>query len=54
MSKNWRLRVPDGSDKKYEPPTIERLGTLTELTQGGTTGVSDGISGGASGATGSL
>jgi hypothetical protein len=27
----------------YEPPTIERLGTLAELTQGGALGLSDGM-----------
>lgn len=29
----------------YEPPRITRLGTLAELTQGGTDTISDGVSG---------
>ena len=31
----------------YEPPTIERLGTLAELTMGGSTGPPDSLSGAA-------
>lgn len=29
----------------YEPPRITRLGTLAELTQGGTVGLNDGTGG---------
>ena len=29
----------------YQPPTIERLGTLAELTQGGAPGPDDGLGG---------
>lgn len=36
----------------YRPPSVERLGTLAELTQGGTVGVDDGLGG--AGDTGSL
>ena len=36
----------------YEPPTIVRLGTLAELTQGGDTGLDDGTGG--AGDTGSV
>ncbi|MGH7567652.1 MAG: lasso RiPP family leader peptide-containing protein [Gemmatimonadales bacterium] len=27
-------RLPDGSRKPYETPTLTKLGTITELTQG--------------------
>jgi len=30
---------------RYEPPTITRLGTLAELTLGGTVGPDDGLGG---------
>ncbi len=33
--------VLTGSSAEYKPPTIEVLGTLADLTQGGTTGPSD-------------
>lgn len=36
----------------YEPPTIVRLGTLAELTHGGTVGPDDGLGG--AGGEGSL
>jgi hypothetical protein len=29
----------------YEPPTVRRLGTLAELTKGGTVGPDDGLGG---------
>jgi len=29
----------------YEPPAIERLGTLAELTRGGSSGPDDGLGG---------
>ncbi|WP_194821410.1 lasso RiPP family leader peptide-containing protein [Micromonospora sp. S-DT3-3-22] len=29
----------------YRPPTVTRLGTLAELTQGGTVGPDDGLGG---------
>jgi hypothetical protein len=38
----------DGGDEgvgDYQPPTITRLGTLAELTKGGTVGPSDGLGG---------
>lgn len=40
------------TDVPYEPPAIVRLGTLAELTQGGSTGIDDGSDG--SGDQGSL
>ncbi|WBB82083.1 lasso RiPP family leader peptide-containing protein [Micromonospora sp. WMMD882] len=30
----------------YQPPRLRRLGTLAELTQGGTSGPDDGLGGG--------
>ncbi|MEU4530687.1 lasso RiPP family leader peptide-containing protein [Micromonospora ureilytica] len=33
----------------YRPPTIQRLGTLAELTKGGTVGPDDGLGGGGDG-----
>jgi hypothetical protein len=35
----------DGADPAYAPPRLERLGSLAELTQGGTTGPDDGFGG---------
>jgi len=35
----------DGLPGGYEPPTIQRLGTLEELTLGGVTGPDDGLMG---------
>ena len=32
-------------DTGYAPPTVVRLGSLTELTRGGTTGADDGMGG---------
>lgn len=37
--------VPSEDATEYVPPRIERLGTLAELTQGGTTGPDDGYGG---------
>jgi hypothetical protein len=31
--------------REYEPPSIHRLGTLAELTKGGTVGPDDGLGG---------
>jgi hypothetical protein len=42
------------SPSGYEPPTIERLGTLAEMTQGGTTALSDALSGPGDADSGSL
>jgi hypothetical protein len=39
-------------DDNYEPPTVTYLGTLHELTQGGTSGPDDGVGG--AGGMGSL
>jgi hypothetical protein len=52
---------PGGSEQRrgnaphrpYVAPSVTYLGTLRELTQGGTTGPSDGVAGGAGG-TGSI
>ena len=41
-----------GGDDGYEAPALRRLGTLAELTQGGTSGPSDGFGG--AGAMGSI
>jgi hypothetical protein len=35
----------DGHPGSYQPPTIERLGTLEELTLGGVVGPDDGLGG---------
>lgn len=36
----------DGTDApEYHPPTVQRLGTLAELTRGGTVGPDDGLGG---------
>jgi hypothetical protein len=40
-----------GAPSSYEPPTLRYLGTLRELTLGGTPGLSDGV--GSSGDTAS-
>lgn len=37
---------------RYDPPALRRLGTLAELTQGGTVGLDDGLGG--AGGTGSI
>ncbi|WP_329009289.1 lasso RiPP family leader peptide-containing protein [Micromonospora rifamycinica] len=38
--------TPTTSDtRSYRPPTVTRLGTLAELTQGGTVGPDDGLGG---------
>ena len=37
--------LPDPSSTPYAAPTLVRLGTLAELTQGGWAGVPDGIGG---------
>ncbi|MFJ6197292.1 lasso RiPP family leader peptide-containing protein [Micromonospora sp. NPDC092111] len=42
----------DSSRHPYQPPTIQRLGTLAELTRGGTAGPDDGLGG--AGGDGSL
>ncbi|NBE85367.1 lasso RiPP family leader peptide-containing protein [Micromonospora sp. NEAU-HG-1] len=42
----------DGSWRPYQPPTVERLGTLAELTRGGIVGPDDGLGG--AGGDGSL
>ena len=34
---------PNSEPAAYSPPVIVRLGTLAELTQGGTTGTDDGF-----------
>jgi hypothetical protein len=34
-----------GNSREYEPPTVRRLGTLAELTKGGTVGPDDGLGG---------
>ena len=41
-----------GDADAYEPPALRRLGSLAELTQGGTSGPSDGFGG--AGAMGSI
>jgi hypothetical protein len=37
--------VTEAAGRAYEPPSIERLGTLADLTQGGSTGPSDAVAG---------
>ncbi len=44
--------VADVEAVGYEPPAIRRLGSLAELTQGGTTTIADGYGG--AGANGSI
>jgi hypothetical protein len=41
---NRRERSPAKS-REYEPPSVRRLGTLAELTKGGTVGPDDGLGG---------
>lgn len=36
-------QVPPAESNPYLPPIIERLGSLAELTQGGTPGLDDGL-----------
>ena len=47
-------RQPDQLDGRdtYSPPTVETLGTLTELTRGGAVGPGDGF--GSAGSNGSI
>ncbi|MEU8261765.1 lasso RiPP family leader peptide-containing protein [Micromonospora sp. NPDC048999] len=42
----------DEAPRDYQPPQLRRLGTLAELTQGGTPGVTDAV--GQAGALGSI
>ena len=37
--------APAGQTSPYVPPSIERLGTLAELTRGGDVGPDDGLGG---------
>jgi hypothetical protein len=46
------LRADGRTRRPYVKPEVERLGTLDELTRGGTTGPDDGVGG--AGTTGSL
>lgn len=45
-----RGEVPAGGPQDYEPPAVRILGTLEQLTGGGSTGTTDGV--GLSGASG--
>jgi hypothetical protein len=47
-----RERAPSERLRQYEAPKIESLGTLVELTQGGTAGAADGA--GMAGSSGTL
>jgi hypothetical protein len=47
-----RERAPSERLRPYEAPKIESLGTLVELTQGGTAGAADGA--GMAGSSGTL
>ncbi len=59
MIENWWPRVATDvadlsvqRDREYEPPALRPLGTLAELTRGGTAGPDDGVGG--AGSAGSL
>ncbi|MEH1165877.1 lasso RiPP family leader peptide-containing protein [Micromonospora sp. CPCC 205539] len=49
MTSQCELDVPPTAVPDYRPPTIQRLGTLAELTKGGTVGPDDGLGGGGDG-----
>ncbi|MFG2048882.1 lasso RiPP family leader peptide-containing protein [Micromonospora sp. NPDC048935] len=49
MTSHRELDTPDTAVPDYRPPTIQRLGTLAELTKGGTVGPDDGLGGGGDG-----
>ncbi|MEU7586557.1 lasso RiPP family leader peptide-containing protein [Micromonospora sp. NPDC049101] len=49
MTSHRELDTVPTAASDYRPPTIQRLGTLAELTKGGTVGPDDGLGGGGDG-----
>ncbi|CCH18812.1 lasso RiPP family leader peptide-containing protein [Micromonospora lupini] len=49
MTAHRELETTETTVPDYRPPTIRRLGTLAELTKGGTVGPDDGLGGGGDG-----
>ncbi|WP_433124046.1 lasso RiPP family leader peptide-containing protein [Micromonospora sp. CA-240977] len=49
MTSHRELDTAQTATSDYRPPTIQRLGTLAELTKGGTVGPDDGLGGGGDG-----